>query len=177
MSGPSAKREQVERLAIIRGEQKLRPGDQQPTTLHAMSRLSNDLEGRASARDYVSGSDPNVDYPALPSGPWSSNYGRVPDEPPLNYSVLEQEPVGTPAEVAASIAALSAAASPVDAEVGMAGGAPSVAASPSDVAAPPATSSDGASAVQDAGGGRASSQPVHSAAGSSPTLHRPIRRL
>ena len=101
----SHQREQKERRAVITNDQTLRSGDQQPTTLHAMSRLSNDLEGRHSARDYLSGSAQATDYPAIPSGPWSSDYARVPDEPPLGFDMNAVEPTGTPAEVAASIVA------------------------------------------------------------------------
>ena len=101
----SHQREQQERQAVLTGEQKLRPGDYEPSTLHAMSRLSNDLEGRASARDYVTGSEQTTNYPPIQSGPWSSDYAKLPDEPALGFSVEAVEPTGTPAEVAASIAA------------------------------------------------------------------------
>jgi hypothetical protein len=105
----SARAEQAERRAVITNEQKLRPGDQQPTTLHALSKLSNDLEGRASARDYVVGEAESVSYPRLPANsPWGD--GPQPGlEPPLNYSVLDQEPNGTFAEVQASLSAIGAA--------------------------------------------------------------------
>jgi hypothetical protein len=115
VSGPSAKSEQAERRAIIKGDQqsKLRPDEHEPTTLHAMSRLSNDLEGRASARDYVAGSDAATDYPAIPSGPWSSGYGRLPDELPLGWSVDAQEPCGEAFEVARSLEIAGSASAPV----------------------------------------------------------------
>jgi hypothetical protein len=86
----SNKIDQKERRAVLVGEQqsKLRQGDQhEPTTMHAMSRLSNDLEGRQSARDVISGTELATDYPIIPSGPWSSNYARLPDEPPLGYAI------------------------------------------------------------------------------------------
>ena len=107
MSGPSAKGEQALRRDVLRNEQqsKLRPGGHEPSTMHAMSRLSNDLEGRQSARDYVVGEAESVSYPAIPSGPWSSNYARLPDEPALGWSVEAQEANGTPAEVTASLPA------------------------------------------------------------------------
>ena len=108
MTGPSAKAEQALRRDVLRNDQQsnLRPGDYEPSTMHEMSRLSNDLEGRHSARDYLSGSAQATDYPAIPSGPWSSDYARVPDEPPLGFDMNAVEPTGTPAEVAASIVAL-----------------------------------------------------------------------
>ena len=107
MTGPSAKAEQALRRDVLRNDQQsnLRPGDYEPSTMHEMSRLSNDLEGRHSARDYLSGSAQATDYPAIPSGPWSSDYARVPDEPPLGFDMNAVEPTGTPAEVAASIVA------------------------------------------------------------------------
>ena len=104
----SHQREQQERRAVLSNEQKLPAGDYEPTTLHAMSRLSNDLEGRHSARDYLAGADASVDYPAIPSGPWSADYAKVPDEPPLGFDVNAVEPTGTPAEVAASMAGATA---------------------------------------------------------------------
>jgi hypothetical protein len=67
----SHQREQQERRAVLSNEQKLPAGDYEPTTLHAMSRLSNDLEGRHSARDYISGSELATDYPSISSGPWA----------------------------------------------------------------------------------------------------------
>jgi hypothetical protein len=182
-NGPSAKAEQAERQAIIKGDQqsKLRPGEHEPSTMHAMSRLSNDLQGRQSARDYLSGSEAATHYPAIPSGPWSSSYGRLPDELPLGVAIDAQEACGEPFEVAASIAALSAAASAPVANVvaGTAGGAPS--ASSPDVAAPPASSSNGASASasQDAEEGTRPSPSTHIVRGSvsSPTLRRLARKL
>jgi hypothetical protein len=103
--GASAKLEQKERLAVLKNDQQsnLRPDEHEPTTLHAMSKLSNDLEGRASARDYVAGSDAATDYPTIPSGPWSSGYGRLPDEPSLGYAINDLVPCGEPHEIAASL--------------------------------------------------------------------------
>jgi hypothetical protein len=110
MSGPSAKSEQAERRAIIKGDQALRPGDSSPSTMHAMSRLSNDLEGRQSARDYVVGEAETVSYPSIPAGPWSSGYAQLPPEEPLGYSVNDLLPTGEPHELARSLAELSATA-------------------------------------------------------------------
>jgi hypothetical protein len=173
MSGPSAKAEQTLRRDVLRSEQQSKPGPGQhePTTLHAMSRLSNDLEGRASARDYVAGSDAATDYPAIPSGPWSSSYGRLPDELPLGVAIDAQEPCGEPFEVARSLAELSATGVMAEANNG---GAP-LAASP-NVVAPPASSSDGASATPPENGGEVGL--AHSIVRtSSPTLSRPARKL
>ena len=112
----SAKSEQALRRDVMRSDQQsaARPNDQQsePTTMHAMSRLSNDLEGRQSARDYVVGQDKSVDYPKLPaSSPWSSQWAQLPPELPTGIAIDAQEPCGEAFEVARSIAALSATAS------------------------------------------------------------------
>ena len=182
MSGPSAKAEQTLRRDVLRSDQqsKLRPGEHEPSTMHAMSRLSNDLEGRQSARDYLSGSEPATHYPLISSGPWSSSYGRLPDEPPLGVAIDAQEPCGEPFEMAASIAALSATASAPVANVvaGTAGGAPS-ASSPDVVATPASSLISSASASQDAEGGRdRAHQPTARGSVSSPTLsRRSVRKL
>ena len=57
----------------------------------------------------MSGSEQAVHQEIIPSGPWSSSYGRLPDEPPLNYSVEEMVPCGEAFEVARSLAELGAA--------------------------------------------------------------------
>jgi hypothetical protein len=150
MSGPSAKAEQALRRDVLRSDQqsKLRPGEHEPSTMFAMANLDTGVTpSRVGKSDFVSGSQQATDYPAIPSGPWSSSYGRLPDELPLGVAIDAQEPCGEPFEVAASIAALSATASaPVaNVVVGTAGVAPS--ASSPDVAATPVSSSDGASAT------------------------------
>ena len=129
-------------------------------------------------KEYVSGSEPHVSYPAA-AGPWADPV-QVPQEPSLGYAIDAQEPTGTFQEIERSIAASIAALSATDvmAEVGTAGIAPS-AASP-DVAAIPAISSDAASAERDQapeGGRDRAHQPTTRGSVSSPTLHRPIRRL
>jgi hypothetical protein len=55
MTGPSAKAEQALRRDVLRNEQqsKLRPGDYEPSTLHAMANLDTSLgTGRVGKGDY-----------------------------------------------------------------------------------------------------------------------------
>ena len=115
MSGPSAKAEQARRRDVLRSDQQsnLRPGEHEPSTMHAMSRLSNDLEGRQSARDYVVGEAESVSYPRLPANsPWGD--GPQPGlEPPTGVAIDAQEPNGTFAEISASLSA-AASASPAE---------------------------------------------------------------
>jgi hypothetical protein len=103
MPGPSHQREQAERRAIIKAEQ-LRPGDQQPTTLHALANLDTSLGGRFAKADYVAGQGPSVDYPA--AGDWTRNAGGVGIEPPLGFSVNDIAPTGEAFEVERSLASL-----------------------------------------------------------------------
>jgi hypothetical protein len=107
MTGPSAKAEQTLRRDVLRNEQqsKLRPDEHEPSTMFAMANLGVDTSvssGRV-GKDYVAGQDLSVNYPRQPSGPWSADYAKVPDEPPLGYAIDAQEPVGTFAEVQASL--------------------------------------------------------------------------
>ena len=110
--GPSHQAEQKERLAVLKNEQQsnLRPGDYEPSTLHEMANLGIDtnVSSGRSKGDYVAGSEVATNYPAIPSGPWSSDYAKLPDELALGFSVEEFEPVGTPSEVAASMAGATA---------------------------------------------------------------------
>ena len=168
-NGPSAKAEMAERRAVITADQqsKLRPSDSAPSTMHAMSRLSNDLEGRQSARDYLSGSDVATDYPFISAGPWSSDYAKVPDEPPLGYAIDAQEAVGTFAEISLSAAVVADKAEVV---------APLVATPSANVEHASATSFAGASAEETKTPKERVEQPTtHSAR----LLHstRPRRRL
>jgi hypothetical protein len=107
MSGPSHQREQQERKEALANDRKLRPGDYEASTLHAMANLGidTDISSGRSKGDYVAGSEPHVSYPAA-SGIWADPV-RVPDEPPLGYPIDAQEPVGTFAEIS-----LPASASP-----------------------------------------------------------------
>jgi hypothetical protein len=174
--GVSAKLEQKERLAVLKNEQ----AQHEPSTYHALANLNVDTgvtPSRVGKSDFVSGSEEGSHQPSIPSGPWSSDYARLPDEMPLGIAIDAQEPNGTPVEVAASIAALSATApAPLNVVAGTVGGAPS--ASPPDVGAPPAFSSSGASAseaLKGDGADRLASTALGSA--SSPTLsHSRLRR-
>jgi hypothetical protein len=109
MSGPTHQKQMAERRAIIRSEQQSAPRPNQPTepsTMHAMSRLSNDLEGRQSARDYLSGQDEGVFYPRLPANsPWSGTGPQLPPEEFLGYSVNDLTPCGEVFEQQASLSA------------------------------------------------------------------------
>jgi hypothetical protein len=95
-----------ERAEQLRNEKRLRPGERPPTTLHSLASLDTSLDGRFAAEsDLVSGAEPSVNYPRLPaSSPWSAEQPQPGPEPPLGVEIDEQEPVGTPAEVAQSIA-------------------------------------------------------------------------
>jgi hypothetical protein len=83
-----------------------------------------DIEALDSTRmkSIVTGTAPTVDYPAG-SGPWSGNYWLDGPEPPLGYEINAQEPVGTPAEIEASLATTSlcsdAEPSPASSETGV----------------------------------------------------------
>jgi hypothetical protein len=172
MSGPTHQKQMAERRAIIKGEQQ---SASEPSTMFAMSRLSNDLEGKQSARDYLAGQDEGVFYPKLPaSSPWSGAGPQPGLEPSLGVAIDAQEACGEPFEVARSIAALSATASAfANALVGD-GGAPSVAASPAGVAAPPTSSITSASTTPVGDGDGAKHSTVRNPV---PNLTRPGRKL
>jgi hypothetical protein len=72
----------------------------QPSTLLDQAKLSEDLGGRY--KSTISGTAESVEYPAIPSGPWSSGYAQLPPEEPLGYSVAEVPICGEPHEVARS---------------------------------------------------------------------------
>jgi hypothetical protein len=91
---------QAERRAVPKNDER------QSTTYFELQRVSQELGGRYAQADTVAGAEPFVRYPAA-SSPWGT---RLPDEPSLGFSVEYREPVGTAAEVAASLAALSAPA-------------------------------------------------------------------
>jgi hypothetical protein len=71
---------------------------------HAMANLNTSVTPSRVGKDYVSGSELAVHYPAA-SGPWADPV-QVPQEPSLGYSVNDLLPTGEPHEIAASIAAL-----------------------------------------------------------------------
>ena len=81
------------------------------TTFHAQSQIAQALDapgGRFAVEDKstVVGADPAIAYPVLPSSsPWSD--ARLPDEPPLGFSVNEMQPVGTFAEIEKSLGSIS----------------------------------------------------------------------
>jgi hypothetical protein len=80
------------------------------STLLEQAKLSETLDS-VRMKSTVTGTAPTVDYPAG-SGPWSGNYWLDGPEPPLGYAINEQEPVGTPAEVARSLEELAGAQAP-----------------------------------------------------------------
>ena len=108
--GPSHQAEQKDRLAVLKNEQAQHQAEHEPSTYHAMANLDTGITPSRVGKSYVSGSEQAVQYPAA-AGFWSSDYARLPDEPALGWSVEAQEANGTPVQVAASIAALSAPAS------------------------------------------------------------------
>ena len=75
-----------------------------PTTFHqiAQAEALDDRGGRFAVLDKpaVTGSSPTPSVPAMDSGPWARS--ELPDEPPIGYSVDEQEPTGEMFEQAAS---------------------------------------------------------------------------
>jgi hypothetical protein len=72
-----------------------------PTTFHQLALAGLELEagGRYAQDAQVTGTTPSVDYPAA-SGPWSD---PQPPEPPTGENIDAAEPVGTPAEIEASL--------------------------------------------------------------------------
>jgi len=95
---------QKERAAILRNEQRLR--NEQATTFHSFATSEADAVGGRFARatqSNVIGSSP-VSYPRLPSnGPWSDADPSGPEAPyPIDLSE-PPEPVGTAAEIEASL--------------------------------------------------------------------------
>ena len=94
--------EQKLRRETLKNDQRVRD---QGTTFHqAAISEANENRGRFAAtnKETVVGSMPVVNYPAAPN--WAPD--PVPPEPPLNVDIDAQEPVGTEAEIAASIAKL-----------------------------------------------------------------------
>src|SRR5262245_52850087 len=93
----------------------------QPTTLFEQARVAEQLDS-TKYKSAVTGTKPTQDFPAIPSGPWSSGWAQgLPNaEPALGYAINEQEPVGTPAEVQRSLEALAATSSPQGSNTGAA---------------------------------------------------------
>jgi hypothetical protein len=75
------------------------------STLLEQAKISEALDSQRS-KSLVVGTEPTIQYPPA-SGPWTSGWANVPDEPPLGYEINEQEPVGTPAEVERSLQAMA----------------------------------------------------------------------
>jgi hypothetical protein len=86
----------------------LRRQPAEPTTMHQLAGVGLALEGgRFASETTVTGAEPAMHYPKLPEGsPWAGG-GDVGLQPPTGININEQEPTGTPAEVAASIAQLA----------------------------------------------------------------------
>src|SRR5262245_12821238 len=95
---------QSERQAILRNERKRQ---EEASTLFEQAKISEALDSERS-KSAVSGTKPVVDYPAIPSGPWSSGWAQPPPEPALGYSVNDLEPAGEVAEVQRSLDELAA---------------------------------------------------------------------
>jgi hypothetical protein len=78
-----------------------------PTTYSQLANVDQELGGRFAKESRVSGAEPNVRYPRLPSSsPWASD--PVPPEEPLGFEIDAMEPVGNPGEIEASLAEAAA---------------------------------------------------------------------
>ena len=106
MTGPSAKDEQALRRDVLRSEQQsnLRPGEHEPSTMFAMANLDTGVTPSRVGKDYVSGSEQAVQYPAA-AGPWADPV-QVPQEPSLGYAINDLAPCGEAFEIAASLSGL-----------------------------------------------------------------------
>ena len=85
--------------------------DKNGTTMHEFASVDDDKGGRWSKQSETTNiaTSPN----SYPKGPdWCGQDAMVPDEGPLNYSVNDLEPVGTPAEVEASLKSLPEVVAP-----------------------------------------------------------------
>jgi hypothetical protein len=95
---------QREKQEVLRNERKLKGGDRDATTYHALSRLGQDEEGggRFAQARYVTGSEPSTRYPAA-SSPWTAG-NDAGLEMPTGVPIDQMEPVGEQFEIEASIA-------------------------------------------------------------------------
>jgi hypothetical protein len=85
-----------ERREVFEQDRSLRQG----TTFSEIASSDLGVGGRFSpSKPVVIGQD-TLRYPSQPSGPWRRD--PVPTEPPLGFSVNDQEAVGTPSEIEAS---------------------------------------------------------------------------
>jgi hypothetical protein len=105
------RRLEVESEIERRRPQRHRPHDPRPSaTYHSLAGVDLELGGRYARDSAVSGEAPATQYPRQAAdSPWSMQNAV---ESPLGYSVEDQEPNGTPVEVAASIARTAAPALP-----------------------------------------------------------------
>jgi hypothetical protein len=94
---------QAERRRILQLEQ--------ASTYLERARVAEQLDSER-YKSEVTGTKPNVDVPAIPSGPWSAGYWQDGPEPPLGYSVNDLEPTGEVAEVERSLQELAGAQAP-----------------------------------------------------------------
>jgi hypothetical protein len=78
-----------------------KPDDPELSTYFELASMTDPEDAIVEASEIV-GSKHFIGYPA--AADWSSP--RLPDEPPLNEDISAVEPVGTPAEIEASIEAL-----------------------------------------------------------------------
>ena len=100
---------QAEQKAVLQNDLRVRRERQADAFSYherAIADAEIELGGRFGtiAKPVVTGATP---LPRIESGPWASP-DPVPDEPSLGYSVEWVEPVGTPAEIAASLVELEA---------------------------------------------------------------------
>jgi hypothetical protein len=79
----------------------LRKQNEDTGTYHSIANLDTGLSGRFSVGGEIVGTNALTRYPAA-SAPWSGP--QVGIEPPLGWSVEDQEPTGTAQEIEASIA-------------------------------------------------------------------------
>jgi hypothetical protein len=102
---------QAEKLAALHNDRLLRAAYSDVVDLYD--------DTRPHGRFAVGARQPITEYPRQPEGsPW--HHDPLGPEPPLGYSVDQMEPVGSPAEVEASIQRLEAAATPVPCAAGAA---------------------------------------------------------
>jgi hypothetical protein len=174
--GPTHQKEMAERRAIIKGDQQpnLRPGEHEPSTMFAMANLDTGVTPSRVGKSYVAGSEPAVQYEAIPSGPWSSSYGRLPDEPPTGVAIDAQEPCGEPFEVARSLASLSATAR-ISAEADIGAECAPVTSVAVETSAPNSSISTASAIPPESGGEDGLAHSI--VRSSSPTFHRPARKL
>jgi hypothetical protein len=90
---------QAQKVAILKAEaaRMLQQQNRAVNTRSAYHSVTDPSPGGRFAKalgEFTVGSTPTVDYPHIPSGPWSSSQPRPPDEEPLGFSVNDMIPVG-----------------------------------------------------------------------------------